>query len=85
MERIQITKKKLLMFIKYQISTNECWALRALEVIYSKQESDERLFNQASKRNNWGFDKIDAKVLSPIAERQRRKLSLSNKDTNVVS
>lgn len=56
MDRIQVTKT-LMLFIKYQISISEKWALRALDVIYSKQEEDEKLFNQASKKNNWGFDK----------------------------
>lgn len=80
MKGIPITKKKLVAYIKYQLSVNHRWAFRALDVIYSKQEPDEQLFNYASHRNNWGFDKIDAKILSVIAERHKRNISMSARD-----
>ena len=80
MEGIPVTKKKLLAFIRYQLSTSERWAMRALDVIYAQQEPDEKLFNQASHRNNCGFDKVDARILSVIAERRKRHISLSARD-----
>lgn len=84
MEGIKITKKNLLAFIKYQLTEDKRWAFRALEVIYAQQLPDEKLFNQASHRNNMGFDKIDAKILTVIAERQKRKIPMSTRDIITV-
>ena len=80
MDGIKITKKGLQGFIKYMIKTDRRWTLRALIVIYNGQSEEEKRFSASSKRNNMGFNKIDAGRLSKVAERYKRHKCISDGD-----
>lgn len=77
---IKITKKALKEFIRYKVSSDDRWALRALIVIYNEQNEDEKLYGVANKQNGRGFGKIDASRMCPLAERYKRKHYLTPYD-----
>ncbi len=83
-DNIKVTKKALQGFIKYKISTNKTWALRALVVIYNDQDEDEKRFNIARKRNNVGFSKVDASEMCILAQKVRRKLTITSDNMNII-
>jgi len=60
------TKKELLAFLKMMISTNDKWAIRALERIYNGQEADEIDDKETRHLNNIGFNSHDAPILTSI-------------------
>ena len=68
MDGIKVTKKGLGEFVKHKLATDIKWSLRALVVIYNSQSDEEKMYSKASKRNNIGFNKVDAKRLTYIAE-----------------
>ena len=60
------TKKSLLEFLRYKLSTDDRWALRALQRIYQGQ-TVEQLNNEETKElNNLGFTGFDAPILTSI-------------------
>jgi len=64
--RVAYTKKELLEFLKMMISTNDKWAIRALERIYQGQEADEIDDKETKHLNNIGFSGHDAPILTDI-------------------
>jgi hypothetical protein len=80
MDGIRITKKGLQAFIKYKILNDRRWTLRTLVVIYNGQSEEEKRFSASSKRNNLGFNKIDAGRLSKVAERYKRHKAIGDSD-----
>jgi len=84
MDGIKITKEGTKGFIRHMIKTNVKWALRALVVIYNQQDSDEKMFSSSNKHNGRGFGKVDASLLSTIAERYIRTNNISARDIVTV-
>jgi len=78
MDGIKITKKGLQGFIKYKIRNDRSWTLRTLVVIYNGQSEEEKRFSASSKRNNLGFNKIDAGRLTIVAERYKRTCDITD-------
>ena len=64
--KIAYAKKELLEFLKMMISTNDKWAIRALERIYQGQEADEIDDKETKHLNNIGFSGYDAPTLTSI-------------------
>ncbi len=64
--KVAYTKKELLEFLKMMISTNDKWAIRALERIYQGQEADEIDESETRHLNSVGFNSHDAPILTSI-------------------
>lgn len=60
------TKKDLLEFLKYKLSSDERWALRALQRIYEGQTYEELNEENTKELNNLGFTGFDAPILTSI-------------------
>jgi hypothetical protein len=84
MDGIKITKKGLGEFVKFKLQTDMKWSLRALVVVYEAQDDEEKMYSKASKRNKIGFNKVDAKRLTYIAEHFSRYKFLSEKSIETV-
>ena len=84
MDGIRITKKGLQGFIKYKIRNDRSWTLRTLVVIYNGQSEEEKRFSASSKRNNLGFNKIDAGRLTTVAERYKRTCAITDGDLSMA-
>lgn len=69
------TKKAVLEFLKMKLSTDDRWALRALEVIYRRQTEAEKSSGGTIDANGVGFSGTDSEFLSSLAERAPRGLS----------
>lgn len=67
------TKKERVACIREKIETDRQWAGRALEVLLSLQDEDERINAVTSKRNGQGFTAFDAEFLTSLAEQYLRK------------
>lgn len=55
--------------IEARIKDDDDFAILCLMKLYEKQESDEQDVQQSVYQNGLGFNKVDAGVLSPIAEK----------------
>lgn len=84
MDGIKVTKKGLKAYIKYKLSTNDKWALKALLAVYDSQCEDEQFTGSANRRNGVGFNKVDASQLTVLARRYKRKLCLYPHEMAVV-
>jgi hypothetical protein len=79
MTTLKITKEARRQFVRAKLQTNKVWALRALELIYSYQTSDEQEHECTSYRNDMGFNGADAEFLSSLAKQYETKKFLSDK------
>lgn len=71
--------KQLEKFIKFKLTHDSRWAIKALLEIYKFQTRDEKREKRAKYLNNIGFSATDAKILSSFAQQYVRKNSLSDK------
>lgn len=71
-------------FFKHQLATNEIWALRGLQRIYSAQTASEQASGQTHELNSVGFSGCDAEILSSFCEQLNRKGYLSHKQMALV-
>ena len=60
------TKKDLLSFLKYKLSSDDKWALRALQRIYEGQTIEELNEENTKELNGLGFTGFDAPILTSI-------------------
>ena len=60
------TKKSLLEFLRYKLSTDDKWALRALQRIYQGQTVEQLNTQETRELNNLGFTGFDAPILTSI-------------------
>ena len=79
-----MTKKAKREFLRYKLSTDDKWALRALEVIFDNQTEDEKDSHVTVNENNIGFNKVDADLLSSFAKQYKERGSLSNRQMEVL-
>lgn len=54
--------------IKELLKTNDRFVLRSLIKLYSFQTNEEKHCKESTEANNKGFNKFDAKILTPIAQ-----------------
>jgi|SaaInlV_100m_DNA_2_1039680.scaffolds.fasta_scaffold13403_2 hypothetical protein len=80
----RITKKLRTEFVKSKLATSPAWALRALQVVYSNQTSDEKMFGVTSEHNNIGFTGTDGEFMSSLAKQYKQRGSLSPKQMGFV-
>ena len=67
------TKIDVISYVQMMIGTNTSWAKNACLSIYSQQtELERRNHNNCDGRNNVGFGKLDAPILTGIACRLRQ-------------
>lgn len=55
--------------IKELLRTNDRFVLRSLIKLYSFQTKEEKCYKASTESNNKGFNKSDAKSLTPIAQK----------------
>ena len=79
-----ITKKTKTEFVKMMLSTNQKWALRCLEVIYSQQDPIEQCSNYTILKNGIGFSGADSQILSSFARQYKQRGTLSEKQMVVL-
>lgn len=60
------SKKSLLQFLRYKLSTDDRWALKALQRIYQGQTYEELNEESTKELNNLGFTGFDAPILTSI-------------------
>lgn len=63
--------------IAHHISTNDNQLCKALVLLYSMQEEDEKESQLTTKRNGVGFNSVDAPFLSSLARQAQEKGYLS--------
>jgi hypothetical protein len=80
----RITNKLKIEFVKSKLTTSPAWALRALQVVYSNQTADERMFGITSENNNIGFTGTDGEFMSSLAKQYKQRGSLSPKQMKFV-
>jgi hypothetical protein len=70
--------------IRSNIQYSYKWLVRAVLALYRQQTEEERLCNTTIARNNKGFDVIDAKYMSKIAQQIESRKYLSMRDQYLV-
>lgn len=81
---MKITKTAIESFLREKLSTDDAWALRALEVVYRNQTSAEQATQTTKEHNTIGFSAFDAEILSSFAERRLRGVSLTPKQMTTL-
>ena len=81
---MKFTKANIKVVIQRKLSTDDRWALRALERIYALQTSSEKASHSTYEVNNVGFSGADAEILSSFAEQYRQRGSLSPKQMELL-
>ena len=72
-------KKEMIAYLKYKLSTDKRWCLRALEVIFDKQTEEEKRDNVTKSFNRMGFTSFDAEILTNICLFYLKNGFISNK------
>jgi hypothetical protein len=62
------TKAERLAYFKAELSTNQTWALRTLEIIFQYQTESEKQADVTVEDNGVGFSGVDAEILSSFAK-----------------
>lgn len=75
-----LTKEK----IQTMLLTNDKWLLAGLLAIYNKQTLDEKDKQETKETNGIGFNGMDSKILSSLAEGYIKYKKLTEKQKNVV-
>jgi hypothetical protein len=66
-------------FIQGKLRTNREWALRALQVVYSHQTTQEKAVENTIENNRVGFSGVDAELLSSFAKQYETRRFLTSK------
>lgn len=82
---MNITKKAKLAYIRSKLSTDSRWQLRALELIYARQTSDEQTSNTTNQDNDIGFSGAHAEICSSLAKQYQMKKYLSPKQMSILA
>jgi hypothetical protein len=78
------TKANCIAFLKAQLSSNEKWALKALQRIYEGQTSSEKKEKETNELNGIGFSGADAEILSSFAEQLNKRGFLTEKQLQLL-
>jgi hypothetical protein len=62
---------KLKEVVRTQLATNRRWQLKALQVIYSLQTTEEQKVKGTKVHNGVGFTAFDAQILTDLAEKSK--------------
>lgn len=71
-------------FLKRKLRSDAKWSLRALEVIYNKQTSEEKSSDQTIVNNEVGFSGVDAEILSSFFRQYKTRGWLSQKQMELL-
>lgn len=71
-------------FIRNKVASDNRWALRGLLAIYKFQTEVEKSMQDTVESNGVGFNGVDSKILSSIAEFYLKNNVITNKQLNVV-
>ena len=77
------TKIEAVSFMKLKLKSNDDWARRALEVLYSQQTKLEKKNHISMGHNNWGFTRTDSPLLSSLACKGRQH-RLTQEDNEIL-
>ena len=66
--------------IKMKLLTDDRWLYRAIYVIYERQTASEKAKRETVEDNGVGFDGVDGRTMSRIAETLIRNKELTAKD-----
>ena len=70
------------MYTKEQIKTNIVenisWTIRTLEVLYSRQTSDEQMNQSTTHQNSRGFNSTDSFILTSFAQQVQKRRQYNN-------
>ena len=75
----KITKKAKKEFIKFKLSTDDKWLLRALYRVADKQTETEYRMDATHDHNEVGFSASDASILTSFAKQHHSKNFLTEK------
>jgi hypothetical protein len=81
---VYITKQKKIDYIREQLSTNDKWAIRALERVFERQTWDEKVRADVEVYNNVGFRVMDAKILTSFHNFYKRNGYFTEKQMNYL-
>lgn len=79
----KLTNIQRKVFIKSMIATSDKWALRALQVVYDNQTSEEQVRRTTEEQNGIGFTQADAKLMAVFAQLLKSKGLTENQITQV--
>jgi hypothetical protein len=65
---LRITDKHRKEYVKLKLSTDPIWITRALVLLYNKQTGSEKMKEETTEHNGFGFRTIDAGVLCRFAK-----------------
>jgi len=80
----KITNRDRLGFIRGKIGSDRNWAIRALVVIYGNQTNDEKNQGVAIYGNKIGFNSIDSKIMTEMANFYLSRNFLTDKQMAIV-
>ena len=80
----KITQKERQNFIKAKLQSDSRWAIRALEIVYSRQTDSEKNMQQTVEDNGVGFTGIDAEILTSFGNQVKQGRTLSNKQLAIL-
>lgn len=78
------TKIAIKSFLKFKLSTDPAWALKALAAVYANQTAQERGAGVTVEDNGIGFGGRDAEFLSSLAVQAAQRGSLSPKQMAIL-
>jgi hypothetical protein len=64
--------------IKTNIQTNISWTIRTLEVLHSRQTSDEQLNQNTTHQNSRGFNSVDSFILTSFYNQVQKRKQYGN-------
>ena len=78
------TKAALELSFRNMIANSPVVAMRALMVVYNNQTEDEKVDKTTKHHNGMGFNSMDDKICSSMAEQLIQKKMLSEKQTDFL-
>ncbi len=80
----KVTKKALLLYIRYKLQTDHSWMEAGIIAMFDQQTLSEREHEMSMFRNGAGFDFIDDKKFSTMAKRLKQGLKVPDTTYKVV-
>lgn len=81
---MEVGDKKVKDFVKYMLSVNSKWAIKALTVIYTYQTNEEKNSLHTNELNGVGFGKFDAEILSSLCKQYNSGRPLTQNQLGVL-
>jgi hypothetical protein len=79
----QYTKVQTVSFMTMKLKSNIEWAKRACLVIYDQQTHREKITHVSNGKNDWGFNRNDAPLLTHLAAKLKQN-RLTQEDAQVL-